>query len=389
MNATANSPAPNTNGGRARIMWIIAAVFVVIGIAWWIYWLLVLSVRETTEDAYVGGNKVIISAQVPGTVMSISADNTQLVKAGQVLVQLDPTDAASQLDRATAALALAVRAVHQQSATADQYGALIDARRRELERANTDLVKREPLLAQQAIAPEEIRHARDAVELARAALEQARRQSQAARAAVEGVDVPDNPTVLQARAAYVDAWINAQRNAIVSPVTGYVAERSAQLGQRVAPGQSLMTVVPLNALWVDANFKESQLRHLRIGQPATIDSDLYGGGVEFHGRVVGMAAGTGAAFSLLPAQNASGNWIKVVQRVPVRIEIDPRDLAKYPLRVGLSTTVKVDTHDRSGSVLPATASSRPIADTDVYARDREQATAAADAIIARNLNPGH
>jgi len=389
MNATESSSAPSTNGGRARIMWILAGVFAVIGIAWWIYWLLVLSVREITDDAYVGGDKVIISAQVPGTVMSISADNTQLVKAGQVLVQLDPADAASQLDRAAAALAQAVREVHQQSATADQYGALIDARRRELERASADLAKREPLLAQQAIAPEEVRHARDAVELARAALEQARRQSQAARAAVEGVDVPDNPTVLQARAAYVDSWINAHRNSIVSPVTGYVAERSVQLGQRVAPGQSLMTVVPLNALWVDANFKEGQLRHLRIGQPAIVDSDLYGGGVEFHGRVVGMAAGTGAAFSLLPAQNASGNWIKVVQRVPVRIEIDPRDLAKYPLRVGLSTTVKVDTHDRSGSVLPATVSSRPIADTDVYTRDREQATAAADAIIARNLNPGH
>ena len=384
MNAI-DSPAPAVNGNRARVMWILAAAFVAIGVVWWVYWHLVLSVRETTDDAYVGGDKVIISALVPGTVTAISADNTQLVKTGQVLVQLDPADAASQLDRAAAALAQAVREVHQLSASADQYQALIDARRLELTRARADLDKREPLLQQQAIAPEEVRHARDAVELARAALLQAQRQSQAARAAIEGVEVPDNPAVLQARAAYVEAWINAHRDAIVSPVTGYVAERSVQLGQRVAPGQSLMTVVPLNSLWVDANFKESQLRHLRIGQPARIESDLYGGSVEFRGSVVGMAAGTGAAFSLLPAQNASGNWIKVVQRVPVRVAIDAQDLARYPLRVGLSTTVKVDTHDRSGSVLPATTSVRPVADTDVYTRDREQAAVAADAIITRNL----
>jgi membrane fusion protein, multidrug efflux system len=384
-NPPTSSPPANGNGGRARIMWILAGVFLAIGILWAVYWMLVLSVREKTDDAYVGGDRVLISSQVPGTVVGIAADNTQMVNAGQVLVQLDPTDAASQLDRAASALAQAVRQVHQQAATADQYGALIDARRRELERAQQDLAKREPLLAEQAIAPEEVRHARDAVELARAALEQAVRQSQAARALVEGVDVADNPAVLQARASYVDAWIAARRNAIVAPVSGYVAERSVQLGQRVAPGQALLTVVPLRALWVDANFKEGQLRDLRIGQPATIRSDLYGGGVEFHGRVIGMAAGTGAAFSLLPAQNASGNWIKVVQRVPVRIEIDPRDLQRYPLRVGLSTTVIVDTHDRSGAVLAATPSGAPTAGTDVYTKDLAQAGSAADAIIARNL----
>ncbi|MFO1466239.1 MAG: efflux RND transporter periplasmic adaptor subunit [Steroidobacteraceae bacterium] len=388
--STPSAPAGNGNGNgnRSRIMWIIAAVFVAVGILWWLYWLMVLSLREKTDDAYVGGNKVLISAQVPGTVVAISADDTQLVKAGQVLVQLDPTDAASQLDRAAAALAWAVRQVHQQSATADQYGPLIDSRRRELERARLDLAKREPLVEQQAIAPEEVRHARDQVELARAALEQAVRQSQAARALVAGADVAGNPTVLQARAAYVDAWVSSHRNAIVSPIDGYVAERSVQLGQRVAPGQTLLTVVPLHALWVDANFKEGQLRHLRIGQPASLTTDLYGGSVEFHGHIVGMAAGTGAAFSLLPAQNASGNWIKVVQRVPVRIEIEPRELAATPLRVGLSTTVIIDTHDRSGAVLASTPASRPIADTDVYTRDRTQAAAAADAIISRNLDLG-
>jgi len=388
MNVTESPSVPATNGSRSRVMWVIAAVFVVAGILWWVYWLLVLSVRESTEDAYVDGNKVVISALVPGTVTAISADDTQLVKAGQVLVRLDPADATAQLDQAAGALAQAVREVHQLSASADQYEALIQARQRELARAQTDLARREPLIEQQAIAPEEVRHARDAVALARAALEQVQRQAQAARAAVEGVDVPDNPAVLRARAAYVVAWISSHRNAIVAPVTGYVAERGVQLGQRVAAGQALMTVVPLDALWVDANFKEGQLRNLRLGQPAHIESDLYGGGVDYRGHVVGMAAGTGAAFSLLPAQNASGNWVKVVQRVPVRIAIDRQDLAKHPLRIGLSTTVTVDTHDRSGSVLPS-AATNPVADTDVYVRDREQAMAAADAIIARNLKSLH
>ena len=386
MNAIAdNQSTPETNGNRSKILWIIAAVFLVLGALWWVWWLLVLSVRESTDDAYVDGDKVIISSQVPGTVVAIAAENTQLVNAGQVLVQLDPTDSASQLDRAGSALAQAVRQVRQQAATAAQYGALIQTRQRELARAQVDLERREPLLAEQAIAPEEIRHARDNVELARAALQQALRQSYAAKALVEGADVADNPAVLQARASYVDAWISTRRNAILAPVTGYVAERSVQLGQRIAPGQSLLTVVPLHALWVDANFKEVQLRNLRIGQPATIKSDLYGGDAIFNGRVIGMAAGTGAAFSLLPAQNASGNWIKVVQRVPVRIEIDANDLKKFPLRIGLSTTVKVDTHDHAGSVLAAAPSTRPMADTNVYTRDMAQGAAAADVIIASNL----
>ena len=386
MNAIAdNPPTPASNGNRTKILWIIAAVFLVLGALWWVWWLLVLSVRESTDDAYVDGDKVIISSQVPGTVVAIAAENTQLVNAGQVLVQLDPTDSASQLDRAASALAQAVRGVRQQSATADQYDALIQTRQRELARAQIDLERREPLLAEQAIAPEEIRHARDNVELARTALQQALRQSEAAKALVEGTDVAGNPAVLQARASYVDAWITSRRNAILAPVSGYVAERSVQLGQRIAPGQSLLTVVPLHGLWVDANFKEVQLRNLRIGQPASIKSDLYGGDAIFNGRVVGVAAGTGAAFSLLPAQNASGNWIKVVQRVPVRIEIDANDLKKYPLRIGLSSTVKVDTHDRSGTVLAAAPSTRPMTDTDVYTRDMAQGAAAADGIIAKNL----
>jgi membrane fusion protein (multidrug efflux system) len=366
-------------------MSLIAGVFVVLGLVWLAYWFLVLSTREETDDSYVNGNKVIVSAQISGTVVSVLTDDTQLVEAGQILVRLDPVDAETNLSRGASALAASVRQVRQQSLTADQYDSIIVSRRLELARAEADLAKREPLLAEHAIALEEVRHARESVELARAALVQARRQSTASHALVDGTPVEENPAVLQAKAAYRDAWIAAQRNAVIAPVKGYVAERSVQLGQHVQAGEALMTVIPLNSLWVDANFKEVQLRHIRIGQLAEVRSDLYGGSSIFHGRVMGMSAGTGAAFSLLPAQNASGNWIKVVQRVPVRIQIDDKDLIENPLRVGLSATVTVATKDRSGAVLSQEPSRAPVAATAVYMQDLAKANAAADAIVRDNL----
>jgi membrane fusion protein (multidrug efflux system) len=385
MNA-AIEPAPAAPAAkRRRILVLIAVIFIVIGLLWGLFWFLVLSRRERTDDAYVNGNKVVISSQVAGTVIAVLTDDTQLVTAGQVLVRLDPVDAETALVRSAAALGQTVRQVRQEKSTSGQYDSLIATRRLELARAQADLEKREPLLAAAAIAPEEVRHAREDVALARAALQQAEQQSTASHALIDGTDVAHNPAVLQAKAAYRDAWITSRRNAVVAPVTGYVAERSVQLGQHVQAGQALMTVIPLNALWVDANFKEVQLRNLRIGQPAEVRSDLYGGGFIYHGHVQGMSAGTGAAFALLPAQNASGNWIKVVQRVPVRIRIDDADLAKAPLRVGLSATVTVTTTDRNGAVLAGKSADMPVGDTRVYAQDLDQASVAADAVIRDNL----
>jgi len=389
MNANIDPAAPAApaagNGKRTKILLIIALIFIVLGALWAAYWVLVLSKRERTDDAYVNGNKVVISAQVPGTVVAVLADDTQLVKAGQVLVRLDPIDAQTSLARTASALAQTVRQVRQQKSTAEEYDSVIDTRKLELARAEADLAKRQPLLAAHAIAAEEVRHAEENVALARAALVQATRQATAAHALVDGTQVEENPAVLQAKDAYRDAWIAAERNAVIAPVTGYVAERSVQLGQHIQAGQSLMTVIPLNSLWVDANFKEVQLRNLRIGQPAEVRSDLYGGAYIFHAHVEGMSAGTGAAFSLLPAQNASGNWIKVVQRVPVRIQIDDADLAKSPLRVGLSATVTVDTTSREGPVLAADVSDKSVGDTQVYSQDLDKANAEADAVIRRNL----
>jgi membrane fusion protein (multidrug efflux system) len=378
------TPTP-ANGKRRKILAIVIASFALLGLLWFLWWFFVLSERERTDDAYVSGNQVTVSSQLAGTVVGVAVNNTDLVQAGQVLVRLDPTDAETALNRAAGTLAQAVRQVREQQAMTGQYDALVRARQIELTRAETDLARRKPLLADHAVAPEEVRHTEDSVGLARANLSQAQGQLAAAQALVGGAAVRDNPAVLVALAAYRDAWINSSRNAIVAPVTGYVAQRAVQLGKRVQPGELLLSIIPLQELWVEANFKEGQLRHLRLGQPTEVRTDLYGGSVLFHGKLTGVAAGTGSAFSLLPAQNASGNWIKVVQRVPVRVSLEPADLARHPLRIGLSTTVTVDTHDRSGATLPPAPNGAPGASTAVYAADLERANAAAEQIIARNL----
>jgi membrane fusion protein (multidrug efflux system) len=383
MNETVTAaPAPVST--RRKVLTTLVLLFAILGLGWILLQHFVLALRERTDDAYVAGHQVSISSQVVGTVTEVRVDNTTLVEAGQVLVRLDPTDAATALSKAEASLAQSVRQVRQQSALAGEYDSTITQRRLELARAEADAARRAPLLAEQAIAGEELRHAKEAVELARAGLEQAQRQAAAAHALVDGASVKENPMVLEAKASYRDAWIAAKRNAIVSPVRGYVAQRAVQLGQRIAPGQALMTVIALDNLWVDANFKESQIRNLRLGQPVEIRSDLYGSDSPFHGRVVGLAAGTGGAFSLLPAQNASGNWIKVVQRVPVKVSLDPAELAQHPLRIGLSTRATVDTHDRSGTVLAAASEPASNPATDVYSADLAQANAVADAIIAKH-----
>jgi membrane fusion protein, multidrug efflux system len=387
MNSTIESTGTKpSNGKRRRILLLIAGIFILAGALWACYWVLVLEKREKTDDAYVNGNRVVISAQIAGTVVAVLADDTQLVNAGQVLVKLDPIDAQTALSRAASALAQTVRQVRQQKATAGQYDSEIESRKLDLARAQIDLEKRQPLLADHAIAGEEVRHAQESVQMARAALTQAERQALSAHALIDGTPVENNPAVLQAKDAYRDAWIAAHRNAVIAPVSGYVAERSVQLGQHIQAGEALMTVIPLHSLWVDANFKEVQLRNLRIGQKAEVRSDLYGGSFVFHGRVQGMSAGTGAAFALLPPQNASGNWIKVVQRVPVRIQIDDADVAKSPLRVGLSATVTVDTTSRDGPVLAREANDKPVGDTQVYVQDLAQANAEADAVVRQNIS---
>jgi len=373
---------------RRRTLVIVAGVFVLAAIIWVLLWVFVFSTREKTDNAYVGGNQVAISAQVPGTVVAILADDTQRVEAGQVLVKLDNTDADVRLQQASSALAQAVRQVRQQTDSASSADAQVAKAKVDLKKAQADLARRQPLIAEQAEAPEVVQHLRDGVDQAQAALDAAQAQAQAAHAAIEGTVVTNNPAVEQARANFRAAWIAAQRNSIYAPVTGYVAQRSVQLGNSVQPGQQLMTVVPLHDLWVDANFKENQLRHIRVGQPAKIESDVYGGSVEFHGKVIGLGAGTGSVFSLLPAQNATGNWIKVIQRVPVRIALDDKELDQHPLRVGLSTEVTVDITNDKGAMMAPQGSGQPIAQTDVYEQMASKADAEAEKVIKANVRQG-
>ncbi len=379
----AQAAAPKSAGnpqGRRKGLTIVAAACVVGAIAWGGWHWMVARNYQTTDNAYVGGNVVQITPQVGGTVISIGADDTDYVKPGQVLVQLDPADALVALSQAESQLAQTVRQTRTLYANNAPLMAQVAAKQADLSRLQAeaartadDVERRRPLLATGAVGQEEFHHAqaqakaaKDAVTAAQAAVRASQAQLDAAEATTKGSNSSDYPTVLAAAAKVREAYLTLERTRLISPVEGYVAKRGVQLGQRVAAGAPLMTVVGLHNLWVDANFKESQLADLRIGQKTELLADVYGDKVVYHGTIVGLGAGTGAAFSLLPAQNATGNWIKVVQRVPVRISLDPADLAKNPLRVGLSMEVKTDIRDQNGSSLSTTQRQAPVAQTALY-----------------------
>ncbi|MCD2516174.1 HlyD family efflux transporter periplasmic adaptor subunit [Massilia sp. G4R7] len=385
--STENANPNSLNSPKRRaVLAGITAAFLLAGAGYGAWHLMVGARNIETDNAYVGGNLVNVSAQVAGSVVEIRGDETQLVQAGSELVRLDPADAEVALAQAEARLGEAVRAQRERYTGVAQYEAVVEQRRVTLKTAQDDLARRLPLAGENIVSGEDVAHARQAVQDARAAVDVAVKQLAAARAGVSGVAPGEHPAVLAARADYMAAWLAARRNTISAPVTGYVAKRSVQVGSRITPGAPLLSVVPLDQLWVDANFKESELRDIRIGQPATIEADIYGDKVVYHGEVVGLGAGTGSAFSLLPAQNATGNWIKVVQRVPVRISLDPKELQAHPLRVGLSTTVDVDISKQEGGVLGAMAPQAPAYVTQVLNQPLQQAKLATDAIVERNLH---
>lgn len=372
------------NGARKRWLAIVAGAFALIGIAYGTYWALVLRYEQSTDDAYVSGNVVQITPQIAGTVVRIAAEDTQFVKAGSTLVELDPADAKIALEQADAKLAKTVRDVRGLFATTAQLKANVDMRSAELARASEDLNRRERLARSGAVSGEELQHARDALTGAKASLIAAQQELAANQARVDRTSVENHPDVLAAAAQVHDAYLDVARTALPAPVSGYVAKRAVQLGQRVAPGAPLMAIVPLDQVWVDANFKEPQLATMRIGQPVSLTADLYGGKVRYHGTVAGFGAGTGSAFALLPAQNATGNWIKIVQRVPVRIALDAQELTAHPLQIGLSMQVEVDTHQRGGDRLPQIAQATTGPSTDMYDSVDAAAAKRVHAIIAAN-----
>ena len=360
--AAAPAPAGNPKG-RRRAFAVLGVVLLVALIVWAVLHFLLAKPEEETDDAYVAGDVVAITARDPGTVLALHADNTQSVKAGQPLVELDPTTAEVNLAAAAAELARAVRATRADVARVGQSDAAIIEAQAQLSRAQDDYARRRGAAAQGAVSGEELDHAADAVKVAAAGLRLAREQRRQTQSAVQGTDVGTNPAVLAAIAAYRRAAIVRGHMRITAPIDGVVAQRTVQVGQQIAAGTPLMAIVPLDRLWVDANFRETQLKDLRIGQPATLVADTYGDDIVYHGRVVGVGAGSGNAFALLPPQNASGNWIKIVQRVPVRIALDPKELLANPLRVGLSVKATVDTADRGGARLAQAATAPYRGDT--------------------------
>ena len=373
--------------GRRRLLLIAFTVFLLISfIAYGVWWMLFARYFEGTDDAYVSGNVVQLTPQVSGTVLAINAEDTELVQAGKPLVELDKADARLAVDQAEAQLAQAVREVRTLFVNNGALSASVSARAADVEKARADLARRQQLIVTGAVSKEDLEHARVALQAAGAGLQAAAEQLASNRVLTDRTTVERHPNVLRAAAQVRTAYLNLARTSLPAPISGYVAKRSVQVGQRVAAGTPLLSIVPLNALWVDANFKEVQIARMRSGQPVTLVSDLYGAQVEYHGKVAGMAAGTGSAFALLPAQNASGNWIKIVQRVPVRILLDPHELASHPLRLGVSMDVKVNIEKNGGTSLTQASAPRtaPAYQTDVFEQSGAQADASIGRIIAAN-----
>ena len=373
---SSHSPAED---GRSRT--IRRRLFVILGVAvavgaliWLIYWLVIGRNHVATDNAYVDANIAEITPLVSGSVTRVLVADTQSVKAGQPLVVIDPTDFQVGLAQAQAQAAQAERRVRGYFANAQALAgqvaardsditradAQIDGAQADFDRARTELGRRERLAASGAVSGDELTAAQNQFSTAKAALEVARAgraQAIANRGAavgaqdvngalISGSAVESNPEVAAARANVSVAKLNLERTTLRAPFDGVIAKKDVAVGQRAQVGASLMSVVPLSQVYVNANFKEVQLRKVKIGQPVTLTADLYGGGVKYHGRVAGFAGGTGAAFSLIPAQNATGNWIKVVQRLPVRVTLDPAELRSHPLRVGLSMKADIDVSDR-------------------------------------------
>jgi membrane fusion protein (multidrug efflux system) len=351
-------PPPPRYSNRQRALGIVAIVVVVGIVAWGAYWLFYGRYFESTDDAYVGGDVVAITSREPGTILTLHADNTQSVRRGQVVIDLDPADALVGMQQAEANLAQTVRATRALFAKADQLRAQIAQARIQLAQTEQDYRRRHDASSDGSVSKEEVSHADDAMAQAKAGLTVTQTGLEQTRAQIQGTTIATNPDVLAAEAKLRNAALVLEHMKLLAPVDGVVAQRTVQVGEQVAPGAPLLAIVPLENVWVDANFKEVQLTRMRVGQPVTLTADIYGSGVTYHGYVAGLSPGTGAAFALLPPQNASGNWIKIVQRVPVRIKIDPRDLKDHPLRVSLSVNVTVDVRDQSGPAIAANAQPR-------------------------------
>lgn len=380
---TENSPA-NLTKKRKKGLTIFIFLLILISLGCAIYWFFFLKDFEETEDAYVGGNQVMVSSQVSGNIAKINVDNMDIVKAGDVLLELDNTNAKLSFEQAQSNLANAVRQISQLNYTVKQLQSAVHANEITLSQVQGNLNRRVQLAKDGAIDKESFQHAKEAVELAKANLSASQNQLQANQALLLDRPLREHPQVQSAISNLKQAWLNLERTQIRSPINGYVARRNAQVGQAVSVGAALMAIISTEQMWLDANFKETQLTHMRIGQPVTIHFDLYGKNKTFDGKIIGIEMGTGSAFSLLPAQNATGNWIKVIQRVPVRIQLDPAQLAENPLRIGLSATAKVNVSNSDGEILRNQPRDAVLYSTDVLKHDESAVNNLIESIIENN-----
>lgn len=374
---------PETKHKRKVAMIIFGGSILVIAILWFLYWLIYSRFEEYTDDSYVGGNMVQLMPQIPGTVIEINADDTQLVNEGQVLIKLDPSDYIVALQRAKANLAQTVREVRQyyENVAQAQQNLILDKAR--LMDAQSDLQRRLGLVGNRAVSRESMQHFKTAAEGAQANYNASRHRLDAALALVENSNLYNHPMVETAKANLKNAWLNVQRTTIVSPITGYIAKRSIQPGQQVSLNSTMLAIIPLHDTWVDANYKESSLDHIRANQPVTLYADAYPD-ITYHGKVEGLNAGTGSAFALLPPQNATGNWIKIVQRLPVRIRLNDDELKKNPLQLGLSMRVTINTHDRQGHRMAVKANNGFKYETTVYSKQLAGIEPLIDKILKAN-----
>ncbi|GGY23399.1 HlyD family efflux transporter periplasmic adaptor subunit [Paludibacterium paludis] len=383
MNSTPATTPPPVPSGRPRLRLpglLAGASLAVAAVAWGAWYGLSGRWRVSTDNAYVQGNIVQITPQTRGTVVAVGADNGDFVRAGDVLLRFDPSESRLALAAAEANLASVVRKVRGLYSDAGSARAEMAARQVAVDKASADFERRKGLAASGAIPVEELAHARDDLRLARTERDAVRKRFQTRQSLVDDTMLVSHPDVIVAQSALRAAFLEHARATVLAPVTGHIAKRGVQVGQRVQPGEPLMAVVPLREVWIEANFTETQLAGMRLGQPARIRVDMYGDEVSYDGKIQSLGIGTGSAFALLPAQNATGNWVKIAQRVPVRIALTrPEQLDAHPLRIGLSAHVDVDLRDRRGALLAHSPPGKPASETTVY---RDQ-LAQADALIRR------
>lgn len=385
MTAPADNQPPSDTHVRNRRLLLMTILLIVIALLWALYYLLYLQFHESTDDAYANGNMISINAAVPGSVAAFFADDTDLVEEGQLLVMLDRTAYQVAYDKELASLASTVLQVRQLYDTVKANQANVDTKRIALKQAKYDYENRAQLVNTKAVSNEEFIHSQDAFQTAALELKQAEHQLQVSLDAAGRTDIGKHPLIEQQKGAVRKAWYDLEHCAIYAPATGYVAQRSVDVGQWAAPSTTLMAIIPSQYVWVDANFKETQLKYMRIGQPATVWFDLYGSKLKFEGKVLGIASGTGSVFSLIPPQNATGNWIKIVQRLPVRISLDPELLKHYPARIGISAEVNVDISDQNLPRLAEITSKKAVGKTRVFDLDISKIDAIIDSVVNENL----